>query len=489
MDLKAKLINLVMPAYRFGQNDIEYALELSKRGVGGFCLFWGTPGSVYELTSTVKERFGTDMLFCADYEEGAGRWVNGSTELPSNMAIGASGLEALAYEKARITAAEALAMGVDWVFAPVVDLADSAENPIVNIRSFGDRTELVSRLAGAYSRGLTDGGVLNSLKHFPGHGATETDSHMALPVLRRSLAQLKATELVPYADNLSRADSVMIGHLVFPDIDAENPASLSPKMINGLLRRDMGFEKCVLTDGLSMKAIGDENEAALKALAAGADILLVPDNPTRLCDFLSKAFDEGRIKHADIERAYAHLQQVRRRAAEIRRQALPLETVGCDEHHAFCRRSAAQCLSWYQREGFKSFEDGETVAYIEAGTQDFTAIKGRRFVDALEQHGVRVVPWSESVSHLRLLVASLSRPQAFSGKINLEDTEVARITRACKGKMTMVSFGSPFVFGRFAGKIAGGLCTFSAIGEFQQAAAAVLCGKAEAAGKAPAGGL
>ena len=161
------------------------------------------------------------------------------------------------------------------MFAPVVDLANNSQNPIVNTRSFGEDPEQVTRLAGAFMQGLNKGGVLNCLKHFPGHGNTTTDSHLDLPVVPDSLSTLKKTALLPFQALLPLADSVMIGHLLVPALDEQNPASLSKTIVHDLLQQHMGFARCVCTDALLMKALGDEKAAALQALDAGAHILLV----------------------------------------------------------------------------------------------------------------------------------------------------------------------------------------------------------------------
>ena len=254
------IARMVFPGFWFGQSSEEEAIRLAGLGVGGFCLYGGTKTAVATLTRKLRAASPLPrILIAADYEDGLGRWLPDAELLPSNLAIGASHNEKLAFEKGFITGQEALSLGVDWVFAPVVDLANNSQNPIVNTRSFGEDPEQVTRLAGAFMQGLNKGGVLNCLKHFPGHGNTTTDSHLDLPVVSDSLSTLKKTALLPFQALLPLADSVMIGHLLVPALDEQNPASLSKTIIHKLLQEAMGFTRCICTDALLMKALGDEN--------------------------------------------------------------------------------------------------------------------------------------------------------------------------------------------------------------------------------------
>ena len=183
---------------------------------------------------------------CADYEDGLGRWIAAETWVLSNMAIGASRQKDIAYQKGLTLAKEARQLGIDWVFAPVLDLCDEPKNPIVNTRSFGSDPHAVACLGIALCQGLKDGGVLNSIKHFPGHGRTTQDSHLGLPVLQQTLQDLQKNELIPFLSALPVADSVMIGHLLVPALDDKNPASLSKAIVTNLLKKKWVFKNLFL---------------------------------------------------------------------------------------------------------------------------------------------------------------------------------------------------------------------------------------------------
>ena len=211
---------LVFPGFTIGQDDPKDAQKLARLGVGGFCLYRGSPKTVASMTRRLRRAAPQPLLICADYEEGAWAHVPGSTPLPTNLGIGASGSVKAAHRKGLITAREARAMGVDWVLAPVVDLLSEPKNPIVNVRSFSREPKQAVRLARAYMAGLKAGGALGCLKHFPGHGATTEDSHLDLPTVKSARRLLDKRELVPFKTLARSADAVMLGHLVVPALDA-----------------------------------------------------------------------------------------------------------------------------------------------------------------------------------------------------------------------------------------------------------------------------
>ncbi len=485
MDIERKLAQLIFPGFRFGETDPDEARRLVDLGVGGFCLYKGRAADVAQFTAELKDRAKQPLLFCADYEDGPGRWAQGSSELPSNMAIGAAASEEFARRKAVITAREARAMGVDWVFAPVVDLATRKENPIVNVRAFGDDPEAVSRLAGAYMAAMSSEGALNSIKHFPGHGETEQDSHLGLPSLKRSLDQLYDSELKPFIANMALSDSVMVGHLQVDGVDPDMPASFSKKAIGGLLRDRLGFKGCVVTDALSMKAINDERAAGVLALLAGADILLVPDDAFKLHDALVEAYKNGSITLAAVDTALARTAAMMARITEVEPRP-GMEVVGGKEHRKFNVETAPECLTWAKRAEQQPLRRGDVVAYIEPGTTDPAQWKGKAFIAELKKQGVEVMP-AQEFSGGKLLTVSFSRPQAFSGHINLSPANRSEIAARLgnNGHMLMVAFGSPFVFESFPGRIDTALCAFCAIEEFQTAAARALTGVLEAKGVMP----
>lgn len=460
---------LIYPGFWFGKTDKQDALEMARRGAGGFCIYGGTREAVKQLVRDLRENSPLPHLFiCADYEDGLGRWIGGEPWVLSNLAVGASANEETAYQKGLTLAREARALGVDWVFAPVLDLCDEPQNPIVNTRSFGADPHLVARLGAALCKGLSDGSVLNSIKHFPGHGRTAQDSHLGLPVLHRTLKDLQENELIPFAHALPQADSVMIGHLLIPSLDAQNPASLSRKIITNLLKEKMSFSGLVFTDALCMKAIGDEKQAALSALKAGAHILLAAENSVALSNFLEKNPPADEIVYASEKLQNAFAEKLAR---------TPQEGLS---PQAFNARYAPDCAFWTGEN--VRLESGQTAAYLELGNNESFAAQD--FLNTLQTAGIRLVKAGEEADVL--LAVSFSNYKAFKGHINLSPEEQTVLENAAKQyqKSVFISFGSPFGAEKISA-LTERLFLFSPAKEAQICAAQILLGNQTARGKNP----
>ncbi len=477
-----KLARLIHPAFRFGISDPDRAVQLAELGVGGFCLYGGSADEVRGMSALLKSASATPLLISADYEYGAGKWVRGATELPSNMAIGASGLEALARRKGEITGLEARALGVDWVLAPVVDLAYRPDNPIVNVRSFGADPYLVSSMARAFISGLGSQGALSCLKHFPGHGGTAADSHLELPSVEKDFFSLQEADLRPFAGLALRADAVMAGHLMLPELDRSVVASLSKEILTGLLRGSLGFPGLIVTDALEMKAVSADPLAGVKAFIAGADVLLAPEDPFALHAALLRAFGEGAISAAAVEAALARQDALVRKLSSFRQQPLPSGALRCPEHLAFGFEAAPSCLAWASAGRF-SLAAGDTVGYLEplARREDW---KGRAFTEELASLGVRVEPYQPGCG-MKLAAGCFCGPRAGGGSIGLSAEAMAALEAAIAGAAASVllAFGSPFALDGLAPSA--GLCAFCALEDFQRTAARVLAGKERAAGTMP----
>lgn len=468
--MQININRLVFPGFWFGKTKEEEALTLARKGVGGFCLYGGTKQQVADLVHRLRAASPLPrILIAADYEDGLGRWLPDTELLPSNMALGAAGKEELAFEKGLITAAQARMLGVDWVFAPVVDLADNPRNPIINTRSFGKDPNLVIRMARAFMKGLAQGGVLNSLKHFPGHGNTDVDSHLAMPVMKNTIESLR-TALLPFQALLKEADSVMMGHLLVPMLDDKLPASLSPRLVKELLQKRMGFKKCVCTDALSMKALGDEKQAALAALHAGAHLLLVPENPLELLEFLK----QNPVEEEIIKKAEQQLNALCAQADEVSSVASP-----CPPVNDFLLRASRSCLACTGN--LPPLDPGETVHYLSIGNDE--NISETMFLHTLTAHGITAVPFED---HADFLVIFLwRRYQAFKGKIGLSEEEKAQVEQASlQAKQTvLICMANPWASCGLPAQAK--IFTFSPTPVFQQAAAEILLGKLEPKGVLP----
>ncbi|MEO9036429.1 MAG: glycoside hydrolase family 3 N-terminal domain-containing protein, partial [Gemmatimonadaceae bacterium] len=232
----------------------EVVAWIERDHVGGIAMSLGTPIEVAAKLNDLQRRSVVPLIVGSDLEPGLGRLEGGlfahymldagsATVFPPAMAIAATGREDDAYDVGKITAMEGRAVGIQINFAPVVDVNNNPANPVINTRSFGEDAPRVARLSAAFTRGAQDGGELATAKHFPGHGDTDADSHTSLPVVSASMTRLKSTELVPFKAAIDAGIAlVMTAHIALPAIDATGvPATLSPKIITGLLRDTLGF--------------------------------------------------------------------------------------------------------------------------------------------------------------------------------------------------------------------------------------------------------
>src|SRR5256884_258799 len=241
--------------------------------VGGLIISVGSPFDIAAKLNALQRRSRLPLLVSADLEWGAGMRVIGGTTFPQIMAVGATGNPRDAYTIGEGAAPEGPALGTHANFAPDADVNTNPLNPIINIRSFGENPQAVARLVRAYVRGLQDNGMLATLKHFPGHGDTDADSHIGLPTIRSTYSRLDSVELVPFRAGIDAgAQVVMSAHIAFPAFTGDTPATLSPAMLTGVLRDSLKFKGLVVTDALQMGAIVAKygaGEAAVRAVEAG----------------------------------------------------------------------------------------------------------------------------------------------------------------------------------------------------------------------------
>jgi beta-glucosidase-like glycosyl hydrolase len=313
---RLNIARLLLPALRWsadaGFEDFRETIELGlHRGVGGFILFGGEAEGVRKLTQELHARSPHPLLIASDLERGAGQQFRGATPLPPAAALG--WLEDLETTRraGELTAREARALGVNWVYAPDADVDLEPENPIIGVRSFGTAPEKVAAQVAAWVRGCREGGALSCAKHFPGHGRTVGDSHIEQPCV---LAPREALEedLLPFRAAVDAGtDSMMTAHVCYPALDAGGaPATLSSPILGQVLRRELGFGGLVVTDAIIMEGLTEgttEAEAAVRALAAGCDVLLYPDNVDAVIAEVEAALDDGRLPRERVQDALARI--------------------------------------------------------------------------------------------------------------------------------------------------------------------------------------
>ncbi len=335
----AQLIHIRVQGRFVNRKDPGYqaVLELAaKTGVGGVVLF---AGNVYEsaiLLNELQKASNVPLLVSADFERGASFRIADTTSFPWAMALGATGSETFAYREGRIAAQESRAMGVHWIFAPVVDVNNNPDNPVINIRSFGEDPGLVARLGAAFIRGARDGGVLAAAKHFPGHGDTATDSHLGLAVVKSDRARLETVELLPFKSAISAGvDSIMTAHVAVPRVTGspETPATLSFRILTDLLRNDLKFKGIVVTDALEMGGVANRywsGLAAVRAVQAGADALLLPANASAAIAEMERAVKRGDITEARINESVAKILRAKSSLKLPEVRTSPIDEISAD---------------------------------------------------------------------------------------------------------------------------------------------------------------
>ncbi len=290
---------------------------LKDLGVGGVILLGGTAAEVGLRSQQLQDWAEIPLLISADIEEGVGQRFAGATRFPPPMAIAAIARQDLTQASAHaekmgeITAQEAIAIGLNWVLAPVVDVNNNPDNPVINVRAWGETAEEVSQLTTAFIRGAQRHPVLTTAKHFPGHGDTAIDSHLDLPVIPHDKARLDAVEFKPFVEAIAtQVDAIMTAHIQIPALDPIHPATLSPAILTGTLRESLGFTGLIVTDALIMGAITSrygDNEVPVMAVEAGADIVLMPVDPEGAIQAICDAVEAGRIP---LERIHASLERI-----------------------------------------------------------------------------------------------------------------------------------------------------------------------------------
>jgi len=278
-------------------------------------------GNIYDqavLTNRMQQIARVPLWITQDMEFGAAMRIQGTTRITPAMGITAGGSEMNAWHKGRITALEAKAVGVHQIFAPVVDINNNPSNPVINIRSFSEDPVVVSRYADAFIHGVQSTGLMATAKHFPGHGDTNVDSHHALPVIRHGWDRLNDFELVPFRSAIQAGvGSIMSAHIAFPELAEEpnRPGTLSPAMLNGVLRDSLGFTGLIVTDALEMRGISahySPGEAVVLALKAGADVVLAPRNAVQALDEAEQAIADGTLDIEIVDRALRRFLSVKR---------------------------------------------------------------------------------------------------------------------------------------------------------------------------------
>jgi beta-N-acetylhexosaminidase len=325
--------------------------------VDGPFLLRSEPYEAAELLNRLQRDSKLPLLFAADFERGVATRLQGTTNFPHAMAFGADGKIEDAEMFGRITAQEARAVGVHWNFFPDADVNSNPANPIINTRSFGEDPKQVGDLVTAYIKGAHEGGMLTTVKHFPGHGDTATDSHLGVASVNVDRAHLDSIELPPFRQAIAAGvDSVMVAHVTVPALDSDpnHVATISPAVVTDLLEKEMGFKGLIVTDALDMAGLthlfaSNIGRAAVEAFKAGNDLLLIPADLGASYEAMLKAAESGEISRQRLDRSVLKILKIKASLGLSESRAVDLgaiaSTVGKPENVAFGQQVADAAIT------------------------------------------------------------------------------------------------------------------------------------------------
>jgi len=306
------------PQWELDNQQLEHLI--TAYNIGGIILVGGSAGEIKQRTHYWQSLASIPLFICADVEEGVGQRFAGAVRFPPPMALAEIWHKDrqlalnLAEQMGRITACESLALGINWLLAPVADVNSNPSNPVINVRAFGTTPVQVRELTCAFHKGTHTYPVLTTAKHFPGHGDTAVDSHLLTPVIYSDRQHFWDIELPPFQALISQGiDSIMTAHLIAKAWDQGSIATFSQKIVQDLLRDELGFDGLIITDALVMGGIGklSSAEMAIKAIQAGVDILLMPPDAIATIQAIYSAVKEGIISEARIEQSWARIRRAK----------------------------------------------------------------------------------------------------------------------------------------------------------------------------------
>jgi beta-N-acetylhexosaminidase len=508
--------------------------------VGGIILFRGPVYESVVLVNRMQQLAQYPLLISADLEAGSGMRFDDTVNFPWNMAVGATGNPEFARRQGEITAREARALGVQQIYAPVVDVNNNAANPVINVRSYGEDPAEVARFAAAFTAGAQSGGVIATAKHFPGHGDTATDSHRGLPEIDVNRARLNSVELVPFqAAVAAGVGAVMMGHIGLPQIDptvvkplpknikskptdtteageiegqGTIPATMSP-IIGGILRHDLHFDGMIVTDALSMSGLTiyfTQEEAAVRALEAGADLLLKPADVDDSLRGVREAVSSGRLTEKRIEESARKLLAAKYDLGLEKNRLTSLDEidriVGSHDVPDLAREIAEHAITLVRDEDkllpLSNLKPDARIFNLAITNGDDRLIVAGQFVAALTRAGHKVdtivlddrsgeAEVQKALDHAKdadIVIASLY------GRVRTGEVRSVGLPEpggralaaliANKTPMVAISFGNPYLLMNFP-DLRTYLVAYGDMPSLQQAAARAVLGQIDIAGKLP----
>lgn len=500
---------LVRAHTNLGQRYIDSVAQVVKNEqLGGLVVFQGGPVRHVDMFNQYQKLSKVPLLITFDGEWGLGMRLPDSTlSYPYQMTLGAVQNDQLIYQMGQEVAKDFHRLGMHFNFAPVVDINNNPKNPVIGFRSFGDNKENVTRKAKAYMDGMMNGGIISSLKHFPGHGDTDVDSHHDLPQLTFSKDRLEALEMFPFKELIKAgAPAIMVAHMNIPSLDpAPNiPSSISKPIVTGILREELGFRGLTVTDAMDMNGVKKffpNGEADVMAIIAGHDLLEVSENSNRAIDLILKAIQEGRINQADVD-------------ARVKKVLASKLWLGLDQYQAvhptnlygdLNRTSAKQLIDQLAEasvtvlkstDKIRAFKKSEKTAIVNIGLKSPAAFQ-QIMADALSDETTYYVTDETSQDELKKIIKEVKKNKQII--LAIHDTrsrprpqlpvnkEVENLVKKLAKKSIVTFFTNPYAIDGFKGvhKSKTILVAYQNDEFMQRAVAKVILGQYVTTGKLP----
>jgi beta-N-acetylhexosaminidase len=485
--------------------------QVRRLKVGCVVAFESEVGSLPTQLNALQQASDVPLLIAADMERGINfRIRRGVVPLPSAMAVGATRSEEDARFTGEVTAREGRALGVHWAFAPVADVNSNPANPIINIRSYGEDPELVGRMTSAFVHGAHSGGILSTVKHYPGHGDTASDSHLQLATIDGDRERLDRVELRPFREAIAAGvDAVMLGHIAVPALDPTGaPATLS-EPIAGELRRNLGFHGLVVTDAMEMQGVRAAwtGEAAVRAVRAGADFILLPPDPDVAIQAIVREVRQGRLPVSRIDDSVLRILEAKEKLGLDRKRLVDttaMEAVDRPEDVARALEVARRSITVLRNENgvlplhaeqplkilhlvLSSDARNDAISGIPEAELASRRIPVQTVVLGPEVAAdtiARLVASAPSFTHV--LASAFVRVSGYKGTADMAESH-ARLLRelqAAGRPVILVSFGSPYLL-RQVPSVSAYLCAYGGADSSQRAAVGAVLGEYAVSGKVP----
>ncbi len=518
LTLEEKVAQMIMPDARgifLARDNKEFKRlvhYVKNRKVGGLIFFRGDVYETADMINYFQKIAEVPLLISADFEWGTAMRLDYTTHFPPAMGIAATGKPEYAYKVGKITAIEGRAIGIHQNYAPTVDVNNNYRNPIINIRSFGETPEIVSKFAIPFIKGLQENGMIATAKHFPGHGDTDVDSHLDLPVINHPKSRLDSLELKPFKESIEAGvKSIMVAHIFFPQIDTGKglPSTLSYNIITGILKNELGFKGLIVTDAMNMRGVTKLYSNALAsvlAVKAGNDIILIPPDPDEAIDAIVKAVKRGEISEKRIDESVRKILEFKYDLGLHKNRFVDMDKirdiVTTEEHLRKAKEISRESITVVKNDGILpilQFDDKKIlhitiidsrdlnsgVSFEEELSKRYNNISFER-VDPRSTNGELNAILSKVNNYDIVIVSAYVRVRAYQASLSLMEKHAKFLRQVIdSGKpVVLISFGNPYIVVDYP-DVKAYICSYSDAKPVVEATAEVLFGEVSPQGKLP----